>query len=201
MRRLIITGLAAVMALGAMAVPASASGPTITQIAVGDGKFDQNAFDFDILAAAVSAAGLADTLNTPGLDVTVFAPTDWAFRKLSAELGGPSKPEAAVAKWLVDNVGVDTLKSVLLYHVVAGQVYSSDVVSGLQGVDVPTLLGPTFEVFIQYQKGTDTIKDIWLRDQDPNDANAALRLNRLDIQASNGVIHVITRVMRPIDLP
>lgn len=203
MRRITTTLMAALLAVGLLAAPAgAAAGPTITDIAVGDGEFDRNARDFDILAAAVVAAGLDGTLATPDLDVTVFAPTDYAFRRLVRDLGGPWKAhEADVAEWLVENVGVDTITSVLLYHVVDGEVYSSDVVPGLQGADVPTLLGPTFEVFIQYEKGTTNLKAVWLRDQDHNDLNARLVLDGLDIQASNGVIHVINRVMRPIDLP
>ncbi len=203
MRRTLTLVLSAIMALGVLAGPAAADDDaTITDIAVGDGEFDRNARDFDILAAAVVAAGLDGTLATPDLGVTVFAPTDYAFRLLVRDLGGPWKAhEADVAGWLVENVGVDTITSVLLYHVVDGQVYSSDVVPGLQGAEVPTLLGPTFEVFIQYEKGTDDLKAVWLRDQDHDDLNARLSLGRLDIQASNGVIHVINRVMRPIDLP
>lgn len=202
MRRTLTLVLSAVMALGVLAGPAAAADATITDIAVGDGEFDRNARDFDILAAAVVAAGLDGTLATPDLGVTVFAPTDYAFRRLVRDLGGPWKAhEADVAGWLVENVGVDTITSVLLYHVVEGQVYSSDVVPGLQGAEVPTLLGPTFEVFIQYEKGTDDLKAVWLRDQDHDDLNARLVLGSLDIQASNGVIHVIDRVMRPVDLP
>ena len=202
MRRKFTILVSALLAVGMMAGPAAAAEPTITDIAVGDGQFDRNARDFDILAAAVVEAGLAETLATPGLDVTVFAPTDYAFRRLVRDLGGPwQAAEADVAGWLVANVPVETITDVLLYHVVAGQVYSSDVVPGLQGVDVPTLLGPTFEVFIQYEKGTDALKAVWLRDQDHDDLNASLVLGSLDIQASNGVIHVINRVMRPIDLP
>ena len=203
MRRKLTLLLVLALTLVPLAGPAAADdGPTITDIAVGDGTFDKNGADFDILAAAVVATGLDSTLATPDLGVTVFAPVDFAFRRLVRDLGGPWKaPEADVATWLVENVGAETIESVLLYHVVAGEVYSSDVVPGLQGVDVPTLLGPTFQVFIQYEKGTDDLKAIWLRDQDHDDANAQLVLSGLDIQASNGVIHVINRVMRPVDLP
>lgn len=201
MRRKMTMALAAMLALGMLAGPAAASQPSITEIAVGDGTFDRNQRDTDILAAAVVAAGLAGVLDSDDLNATVFAPTDRAFRLLTRDLGGPwTAPEAEVATWLVDNVGVATLTDVLLYHVVDGEVFSSDVVPGLQGADVPTLLGPTFEVFIQYKPNGD-LKAVFLRDQDHDDLNAKLKLSALDIDASNGVVHVIDRVMRPIDLP
>jgi uncharacterized surface protein with fasciclin (FAS1) repeats len=201
MRRTATMALAATLALGMLAGPAVAAQPTITDIAVGDGEFDKNAKDTDILAAAVVAAGLAGTLANPDLNATVFAPTDYAFRRLTKDLGGPwTASEATVATWLVENVGVATLTDVLLYHVVDGEVFSSDVVPALQGADVPTLLGPTFEIFIQF-KGNDSLKAVFLRDQDHDDLNAKLVLNALDIDASNGVVHLIDRVLRPIDLP
>lgn len=201
MRRTMTTALAAMLALGMLAGPAVASQPSITDIAVGDGTFDRNQGDTDILAAAVVAAGLAGALDSDSVNYTVFAPTDRAFRLLTKDLGGPwTASEATVATWLVENVGVDLLTDVLLYHVVDGEVFSSDVVPGLQGAHVPTLLGPTFEVFIQYNDD-DSLKAVFLRDQDHDDLNAKLKLSALDIDASNGVVHVINRVMRPIDLP
>ena len=54
--------------------------------ASGDG-FDSNGGDFDVLLAAVSTAGLVETLDTAGLDVTVFAPKDRAFVKTAMDLG------------------------------------------------------------------------------------------------------------------
>jgi uncharacterized surface protein with fasciclin (FAS1) repeats len=201
MRRKMTMVMAAMLAVGMLAAPAPASQPSITDIAVGDGKFDRNQNDTDILAAAVGAAGLAGVLDSDDVNFTVFAPTDRAFRLLTRDLGGPWKAhEADVAAWLVENVGVETLTNVLLYHVVDGEVFSSDVVPGLQGADVPTLLGSTFEVFIQF-RGNGSLKAVFLRDQDHDDLNAKLKLNALDIDASNGVVHVIDRVMRPIDLP
>ncbi len=74
------------------------------------------AVNFTTLVAAVQAAGLAETLNTPG-PFTVFAPTDDAFNKL---------PEGTLEALLADPTG--DLKDILLYHVVAGKVMAADVV-------------------------------------------------------------------------
>lgn len=74
--------------------------------------------DFGTLLGAVTSAGLADTLAKADANLTVFAPNDAAFAKLSAVPTG------------------DALKNVLLYHVVSGKVLSTDLKAG----SVPTLL-------------------------------------------------------------
>jgi len=80
----------------------------IVQTAVAAGSFKT-------LVKAVQAAGLADTLSSPG-PFTVFAPTDEAFAKL---------PAGTVEGLLKD---IPKLKSVLTYHVVAGRMMAADVV-------------------------------------------------------------------------
>src|SRR3569832_457764 len=80
----------------------------IVDTAVGAGSFNT-------LVAAVKAAGLVDTLKSPG-PFTVFAPTDEAFAKL---------PEGTVDS-LLKNIPQQT--KILTYHVVSGKVLSSDVV-------------------------------------------------------------------------
>jgi uncharacterized surface protein with fasciclin (FAS1) repeats len=74
-----------------------------------------SAGNFKTLVTAVKAAGLVDTLKSPG-PFTVFAPTDDAFNKL---------PKGTVENLLKD---IPKLKSILTYHVVAGKVTSADVV-------------------------------------------------------------------------
>jgi uncharacterized surface protein with fasciclin (FAS1) repeats len=104
------------------ATPAPAAGPAdIVDTAVANGKFKT-------LAAALTKAGLIDTLKGPG-PFTVFAPTDDAFAAV---------PKADLDALLANQ---DKLKSVLTYHVVAGKVMAADVVkmtSGktVQGADV-----------------------------------------------------------------
>ena len=82
--------------------------PTIVEVAVAAGNFKT-------LVAAVTAAGLVDTLNGTG-PFTVFAPTDEAFAKL---------PAGTVDSLLKD---IPMLTKILTYHVVSGQVMASDVV-------------------------------------------------------------------------
>lgn len=126
--------------------------------------------EFSILVDAVIAAGLTDVLATGG-PFTVFAPTNDAFVALLGELGFAS----------LSDIPVDVLTQVLLYHVVEGRVFSSDLVSG----PVSTLNG-TFDV----NTSNFTITDA-------NDREAGIVTSLINIQATNGVVHVIDRVILP----
>lgn len=122
---------------------------------------------FNTLVAAVKAAGLVDTLSGPG-PFTVFAPTDEAFAKLPAgTLDMLLKPENK--QQLVD---------ILSYHVVPVAAYADLVVTMSQ---VPTVLKTPIKV---------TVKDgkVML---------GAATVVATDIEASNGIIHVIDTVLLP----
>jgi transforming growth factor-beta-induced protein len=133
--------------------------------------------EFSILVQAVIAANLADVLATGG-PFTVFAPTNAAFVALLGELGYES------LNALVDAIGLDGLTKVLLYHVVDGRVYSSDLPAG--PLSVKTLSGDSFTVDASMLKITDL-----------NGRDAGLIPSLLNVQATNGVIHVIDRVILP----
>lgn len=90
-------------------LPPAESLGTVVDIAIADGRFET-------LVAAVTAAGLAETLSGEG-PFTVFAPTDDAFAKL---------PEGTVEALLND---IPALTDILLYHVVDGKVLAEDVVA------------------------------------------------------------------------
>jgi len=126
--------------------------------------------EFSILVQAVIKAGLTEVLATGG-PFTVFAPTNAAFAALLGELGATS----------LDDISVDVLTKVLLYHVVDGRIYSSDLVSG----PVSALNG-SFEVSVESL----TITDF-------NGRIANLVPSLLNVQATNGVVHVIDRVILP----
>jgi uncharacterized surface protein with fasciclin (FAS1) repeats len=126
--------------------------------------------EFSILVQAVIKAGLTDVLATGG-PYTVFAPTNAAFVDLLGFLGATS----------LDDIPVDLLTKVLLYHVVEGRVFSSDLSSG----PVPTLNG-TFNLTLEQ-----------LRITDANGRNANLIPSLLNVQATNGVVHVIDKVILP----
>jgi len=119
------------------------------------------------LLAAAKAAGLVEALSGEG-PLTLFAPTDEAFAKL---------PKGTVES-LLKPENKDKLAGILKYHVVAGRVYSDDAV---KVKEAKTLQGSTIAV---------TVKD---KGAFVNDA----KLVKTDIDASNGVIHVIDSVMLP----
>jgi uncharacterized surface protein with fasciclin (FAS1) repeats len=137
--------------------------PELTDIvdtAVADGRFTT-------LVAAVQAAGLVETLKGEG-PFTVFAPTDEAFAKL---------PEGTVED-LLKPENLETLKNILLYHVVPGKVMAADVIA-LESAE--TASGES--VAIKTDMGNVNV----------NDAKVVIT----DIETSNGVIHVIDAVLLP----
>jgi uncharacterized surface protein with fasciclin (FAS1) repeats len=166
MRRLALlaaTG-ALVLGLGAQPVAARTPGPTIVETAI---AANAATGEFDSLIAAVVRAGLVDTLNG-NRQFTVFAPTDAAFAELLAALGVSG----------VDEIPVDTLRAVLLYHVAPGERFSGDVVSSsrIRTVSKGFLLPSVHD------------GGAWV-----NDA----RIVAVDIDAPNGDIHVIDTVLLP----
>jgi uncharacterized surface protein with fasciclin (FAS1) repeats len=125
--------------------------------------------NFKTLVAATQAAGLVETLNTKG-PYTVFAPTDEAFAKL---------PKGTVESLLKD---IPTLTKILTYHVVEGAVKAADVVVHK---NITTLQGQDVKVDAAKWHLHKTVKI--------NDAN----IIKSDIEADNGVIHVIDTVLMP----
>lgn len=187
-----------VTAFGASAAQAS---NTITDIVAGSGgEFDRNGRDYDILLTAVLTAGLEGALADPSASLTVFAPNDRAFGRLARDLGykGSTRNEAAVWGFLVEaltDLGggdpIPVLTDILSYHVVPDAV---DVFGFVKAVifraDIPTLLeGATLRAFF-----------FGLIDNEPDLRNPRLTLP-VNIEASNGFIHTLNRVLIPVDLP
>ena len=129
--------------------------------------------DFTTLAAALTAAELVETLKGTG-PYTVFAPTDAAFEKL---------PEGTVETLLEDPKG--DLTQILTYHVVEGKVMAADVVT-MDGQKVPTVQGGELTINVEGEK-----------DPLPDGAGGTSTVTAPDIEASNGVIHVIDTVLMP----
>jgi uncharacterized surface protein with fasciclin (FAS1) repeats len=127
---------------------------------------------FSVLVEAVVAADLAGTLSGEG-PFTVFAPSNDAFSAVLAEL-------SITKDQLLANPG---LAGILTYHVVSGDVRAADVVALPKPAAVTTLQGSSFSV------------DANLAITDGNARTAMLVAT--DVIASNGVIHVIDKVLLP----
>lgn len=123
---------------------------------------------FSILVEAVVKADLAGALSADG-PYTVFAPTNDAFNQLFAALGVNG----------VSDLTKDQLTPILLYHVVSGEVMAADVKTGM----VPTL-NESASLNVKASKKGVTI-------------NKTSDVIITDIDASNGVIHVIDAVLVP----
>ena len=122
---------------------------------------------FKTLVTAVEAAGLVETLKGKG-PFTVFAPTDEAFAKIdSATLADLLKPE-----------NKDKLAAILTYHVVSGKVMSSDIKGDMEA---PTVNGKSLSIKLMGGK-------VMI-----NDATVVVP----DVNADNGVIHIIDTVLLP----
>ena len=153
--------------------PAPTEAPVVTEVVEEMGTIVDVAVaagDFTTLVAAVQAAGLVETLSGPG-PFTVLAPTDEAFAAALTVLG-----------LTADELLADTemLKAVLTYHVIPGKVLAETVVT-LGGQSVATVNGAEVEITVDGDKVM------------VNDANVIA----VDVLASNGVIHVIDKVLLP----
>lgn len=212
MKRRVSAALAA-SALALTTVPAMA--PAANAKAIGedslaglltsDGNtFDKNKNDFDIVTEAALAivgakpdspvALLADGTQR----LTVFAPTDQAFRLLVKDLTGQTiKSEKKIFEALVDLAGVDTIETVLLYHVVPGKTLTSPKVLKADGAKLATAQGGKVKVDVKMKPRL----SITLKDRDKNDRDPKVVLKALDLNKGNKqVAHGIDRVLRPIDL-
>ena len=133
-----------------------------------------SAGSFKTLVTAVKAAGLVDALSSPG-PFTVFAPSDEALAKL---------PAGTVESLLND---IPKLRSILTYHVISGSVTAADVqkiTAGGQTPSVNTLQGSPVKL---------KMNGVFNKAVYVNDA----KVISADIKASNGVIHIIDKVILP----
>lgn len=136
--------------------------PTIVEIAL---AVNAETGEFSTLIAALSTAGLVDTLNG-NRQFTVFAPTDAAFAELGLNAGN------------IGTLPVDLLTNILLYHVAPGERFSGDVVSSDRIRTVSKgFLFPSV-----------TDEGAFVNDS---------QIIAVDIDASNGVIHIIDAVLLP----
>ena len=131
---------------------------TITSIASASG-------DLSILVAALQRAGLDTTLDTAG-SFTVFAPTNTAFENFLADNNFNA----------LEDIPLDVLTQVLLYHVIAGEAFSTSLVIGY-GNTLATKSGAGENLSIYINTSTDV------------NLNGVSNVTTANVDASNGVIH------------
>jgi len=181
-KQLFRAGLAA-LAISALAVPAVAKNPMVGGAAMYPTKdiVDNavNSKDHTTLVAAVQAAGLVETLKSPG-PFTVFAPTNAAFSKLPA----------GTVDTLVKPENKGTLTTVLTYHVVSGRMTSMDLKKAIKAgkgkASLTTVQGGTLTASMMGKR-------IMLTDAKGGMSHVTIG----DVMQSNGVIHVVDTVLMP----
>lgn len=161
---------------------------TIVDVAVaasGGGTPDTNPGDYDILVQAVLATGLNVALADTTKKYTVFAPNDRAFLLLVKDLTGTMPASEAEALTTITTAfTTDQIANILLYHVVAGKKLGP----------LQVLLSRSLTMA---NGGTVQPRVITLRDETPSLTDPRLVLWKINIPASNGVIHTIDRVLVP----
>ncbi|MCE4563768.1 fasciclin domain-containing protein [Maribellus sp. CM-23] len=151
--------------IDAVLVPPTQKSNTIADIAVANSEFS-------ILVEALMKADLVGAVSDKGADLTVFAPTNDAFVALLSDLGASS----------LDDVPVETLTNILLYHVIGSKAMSTDLSSGYYPT-LSTYSGNNISMYIKVDDG------VYI--------NKNTMVTTPDIEADNGVIHVVNKVILP----
>ena len=199
------------LALGAGAVLATAPAASAAQgnrslakVLTSDGnRFDKKAGDFDIATEAVLAVVKAKpgspvaVLADGKTRVTAFVPTDRAFKALVFDLTGTWYYKEGKAFAAAASLGIDTIETVLLYHVVAGKTLTAAKVLDADGASVATAQGGSVTVdVLDPTRGVVRLQDADPDDVDPTTIPRLLNLNKGNKQVAHGINYVL----RPVDL-
>lgn len=148
------------------------SNRNIVQIAVSNPNFSS-------LVAAVVKTGLAGTLSDPSANLTVFAPTNAAFAQLPAPFNSPGNING-----ISNPAQVDFLRSVLLYHVLGAEVFSNQISNGRSSAVTIKPAGSSNDNTVYFSKTFGLIR-----------VNGQSTVILPNLNANNGVIHVIDKVL------
>ena len=206
-----VTALAATLTLAAgaalVAAPPSTAATgnrSLAKVLTSDGnRFDHNKRDFDVTTEAVLAVLATKPTSPVGVltkgkvALTAFVPTDRAMRVLAYDLTG---------RWIVSerklfkalaSLGIDTVETVLLYHVVPGATITAKKALAADGRELTTAQGGKFSVdVLAPASGRIRLQDLDPTDVDPFTIPALLNLNKGNKQIAHGISYVL----RPADL-
>ncbi|MDT0212295.1 fasciclin domain-containing protein [Rothia sp. ARF10] len=216
--RRILSALTAAGVAGVLVAPSAAAGPTgsasavttptgtrsLAAVLAADGnQFDRSWYDYDIVTEAVLAVldakptSKVRVLADGTVPLTAFLPNDRAFQSLVADVAGSRLWSEKAVFDAVAGLGIDTVETVLLYHVVPGTTITAKQAIASNGAVLTTAQGGTVTVR-SYSRYLPVIE---LRDQDTDDRNPFVNPFALDRNKGNKQIaHGITDVLRPVDL-
>ncbi len=173
---------------------------SLAKVLAADGSgFDRNRWDFDIVDNAVSAVLKAKpkspvkVLADGRAPLTAFLPNDRAFERLATDLTGKHYTSEKAVFGAVASLGINTVETVLLYHVVPGATVDYRTALRSDGAKLKTAQGGKLTVDVRHGHR------VFLVDADRDDRNA--RVVRPDINKGNRQIaHGISEVLRPVNL-
>jgi len=196
-------GVATLVSPSASADASTTGTRSLAAVLAKDGNhFDHNWSDFDVVDRAAHAVLKAKPDSAVGVlaqgskRVTAFLPTDRAFRRLVTDLTGKRPAtERATYRALTKAANLDTIETVLLYHVVPGATITYRQALKAGGAKLETALpGGELGVRLRHHR-------VWLVDADKNDRNARVIPGLANINKGNRQIaHGVDRVLRPVDL-
>ena len=171
-----------------------------TVLAPYGGGFDRSWNDYNIVTHAVLAVLAArpgspvSVLTRGSTPLTAFLPTDRAFQRLVHDLTGKWVRSESDVFAAVAGLGIPTVETVLLYHVVPGATIDRKAALAANGARLTTAQGGTITVRVRCHP-----RRVVLQDRDPDARNPVVI--RFDINRGNvQIAHGISRVLRPLDL-
>ena len=207
--RKIASGIAAASAVAlavgmAPAASASQGEKSLAAVLTSDrNQFDHNWHDYDIVTEAVLAV-LKDNPNSAvkvladgSTALTAFVPNDRAFQYLVKSLTGKTPRSEKATFAAVASLGLPTVETVLLYHVVPGATITAKQALQSNNASLKTAQGGTIKVQV---RGSGAHKFIRLVDKDPNARNPVVVAPNIN-KGNKQIAHGINRVLRPVDLP
>ncbi len=184
---LMVLSMLAVAALPAFAQDSN----TIADIVIASAGAEEDAQFTVLLEAVLTSESITAALSDPEAEFTVFAPTDEAFVALLELL------DITAEELLAEP---EVVEAILLYHVVSGTVPAEAVIE-LDGEEVPTLLGDfaTLTIEITEEGGVNILDGTDLVELEVAEEDTFGTVVIADIEADNGIIHVIDNVLIPTE--
>ncbi len=199
MKRVIATAAIAALGVG-MAAPAFAmqGNKPLSEVLVDSNTFDSNGRDYDIVTEAVLAVlkakptSAVSVLTDGKVRATAFVPQDRAFFPLVETLTGSKPANEQAAFEAVASLGIDTVETVLLYHVVPNATIGAKKALKSNNAMLETAQGGT--ITVKVKKGT-----IRLKDNDPDLRDPRVVAPNIN-KGNKQIAHGIDRVLLPINL-